>query len=331
MARHKKRKKVKKNMIIANHGEQSPMKIYLHRCTTLCFSLFFALSISPAVGGDLTEYEGLIEPFEIVDIGTPVAGVVDHVNVQRSSTVQKGESLVVLDSSVEKAVLERAKVLSEVEGDIKLQEERLAFAKRVHERIEELFTGEAISAEKYDQAVTEVTLARAQLLKAKENKRLAQLDLDRSKVILSQRTIKSPTSGIVVDRFVAPGEFVDNEPLLRVAQMDPLRVEVILPASMFGTIKPGMVADIHPEIDADGNYSSTVAIVDRMIDPASGTFGVRLELPNPGYRLPSGLKCTVRFLEEGGIVSPPASTRTLEGDKVAKVSEWEPLPTNAIQ
>ena len=32
-----------------------------------------------------------------------------------------------------------------------------------------------------------------------------------------------------------------------------------------------------------------------MIDPASNTFGVRLELPNPDYRLPSGLKCTVRF------------------------------------
>ena len=34
---------------------------------------------------------------------------------------------------------------------------------------------------------------------------------------------------------------------------------------------------------------------DRVVDAASGTFGVRLELPNPGYRLPAGLKCKVRF------------------------------------
>ena len=44
-------------------------------------------------------------------------------------------------------------------------------------------------------------------------------------------------------------------------------------------------------------YSATVAIVDRVIDPASNTFGVRLKLPNPDYRLPSGLQCQVRFLE----------------------------------
>ena len=36
-------------------------------------------------------------------------------------------------------------------------------------------------------------------------------------------------------------------------------------------------------------------VVDRVVDAASGTFGVRLELPNPNYALPAGLKCKVRF------------------------------------
>jgi hypothetical protein len=35
--------------------------------------------------------------------------------------------------------------------------------------------------------------------------------------------------------------------------------------------------------------------VDRVIDAASGTFGVRLQLSNPGNRIPAGLRCTVRF------------------------------------
>jgi hypothetical protein len=39
-----------------------------------------------------------------------------------------------------------------------------------------------------------------------------------------------------------------------------------------------------------------VTLMDRVIDPASGTFGVRLELPNPDYAIPSGLHCRVRFL-----------------------------------
>ena len=41
--------------------------------------------------------------------------------------------------------------------------------------------------------------------------------------------------------------------------------------------------------------TAKVSIVDRVVDASSGTFGVRLELPNPGHRLPGGLKCRVRF------------------------------------
>ena len=44
-----------------------------------------------------------------------------------------------------------------------------------------------------------------------------------------------------------------------------------------------------------GTHTARVKVVDPVIDAASGTFGVRLELPNPNYRLPAGLKCKVRF------------------------------------
>jgi multidrug efflux pump subunit AcrA (membrane-fusion protein) len=36
-------------------------------------------------------------------------------------------------------------------------------------------------------------------------------------------------------------------------------------------------------------------VVDRVVDAASGTFRVRLELANPGNRIPAGIKCAVRF------------------------------------
>ena len=69
-----------------------------------------------------------------------------------------------------------------------------------------------------------------------------------------------------------------------------------------------MKAQIIPETEEEGDYIATVAIVDRVIDPASGTFGVRLELPNPDYRLPGGLKCMVRFLDDAEIASPVEKT-----------------------
>ena len=53
-----------------------------------------------------------------------------------------------------------------------------------------------------------------------------------------------------------------------------------------------------PEAPIGGQYTAEVKIVDRVIDAASGTFGVRLELPNPGYRLQAGLKCKVIFQDK---------------------------------
>lgn len=297
----------------------------------LLLVLFFSFTCNPVFADNLAEFEGLIEPFEMVNIGTPVEGVVADVKVQRSSSVEKGEPLVILDSSVENAVVERARVLAAVEGELKLQKERLEFAKRMQARVEELFNSDAISAEKNDEAATEVTLARARLQKAKENRALAKLDLERAQAMLNQRTIKSPLSGIVVERFVSPGEFVAGQPLLRVAQMDPLRVEIILPADMFRKIKPGMKAQVIPETEPEDSYSSIVTIVDRVIDPASGTFGVRLELPNPDYRLPSGLKCAVRFEEEAKTASPGNEPEVTPGDKIAKLATDKPTITAVVQ
>lgn len=271
------------------------MRIGKVRYLTLLTFLFFSLSVSLCWGEEEKGFEGLIEPYELIEVGTAVAGVVEQVNVERSASVTAGQPLVFLEATVERAALGRAKALADCTAELLLHKERLAYAQRSFVRISELFRGEAISAEKRDQARTEVEQAKAQLKKAEENILLAQLDLERAQAILNRRTISSPVTGIVVERHISKGEYVDGEPLLTIAQMDPLRVEVILPASMFEHVRPGMQAEIVPETEPEGRFLATTTIVDRVIDPASGTFGVRLELPNPDYQLPSGLKCTVRF------------------------------------
>jgi LysM repeat protein len=100
-----------------------------------------------------------------------------------------------------------------------------------------------------------------------------------------------------VERFLHPGEYVEDQPILKLAQIHPLNVEVILPVEMLGSVKAGMGATVKPEAPVTGFYTAKVKIVDKVVDAASGTFGVRLELPNPDYQLPPGLKCKVVFLE----------------------------------
>lgn len=127
------------------------------------------------------------------------------------------------------------------------------------------------------------------------NRRLADLELQRTAAEVALRTIKSPINGVVVERFMHPGEFPKQEKILKIAQIDPLRVEVYAPVSMLGKVAVGKTAFVTPEPPMTGDYAAKITVVDRVVDAASGTFGVRLDLPNRDLKLPAGLKCTIRF------------------------------------
>ena len=152
-----------------------------------------------------------------------------------------------------------------------------------------------MSTDQFDEVETETRLAQLQLDQAEEASRLAGLELRRAEETLKRHTIRSPIDGVVVQRYLAPGESVRFQPILRLAQLDPLRVEVIVPVSAFGKVKVGETAIVQPEEPVVGNYEAKIVIVDRVADAASGTFRVALDLPNPDYSLPSGLKCIVQF------------------------------------
>lgn len=267
--------------------------VMLRKVTSFNLALTAVLMLwTTALSAETIEYDGLIQPHEAVEIGSPAEGIVAKVTVERSTPVKQGQILVELESSVEWAAFKKAKAMASFDGEIGLQQTQLAFARRLHERIKPLA---AISSQDKDQAATEILITEYRLEKARENRILAELEAKKAQAVLARRAIRSPISGVVVERYVSPGEYVNSQPLLRVARIDPLRVEVIVPAQMFGKISPGMRATILPELEEYGEQTATVTIVDKVIDSASSTFGVRLELPNGEQQMPSGMKCLVRF------------------------------------
>ena len=157
------------------------------------------------------------------------------------------------------------------------------------------FAGYIVPLKELDEAETQKVLADLGILEAKENRQIAELDLERARAALGQRTLKSPVTGVVTERLLSPGEFVRGTPIVKLAQIHPLRVEVIAPVALLGKLSPGMTAEVLPESPIGGIHPAKVTVVDRVVDAASGTFGVRLEVPNPNYRLPAGLKCKARF------------------------------------
>jgi multidrug efflux pump subunit AcrA (membrane-fusion protein) len=73
-----------------------------------------------------------------------------------------------------------------------------------------------------------------------------------------------------------------------------------------------MRGEVMPEAPVGGKHEAKVIVVDPVIDAASGTYGVRLELPNPDWALPAGLKCRVRFPISDAIAEPVSPEETRE-------------------
>jgi RND family efflux transporter MFP subunit len=244
------------------------------------------------------EYDCLIEARQALDIRSPVEGVIEAVLVQRGASVKKGQTLAMLSSGPERAALDLARSRATNEGEIKSAEARVELTRKKFERAEELVKKNFVSANARDEAEAEYRLATEQLRVAQENRKLAELEVKRAEEILSQREIRSPVSGIVVEVMLRPGELTSSnqkDPIVKLIQVDPLNVELILPVQAYGRIRAGQRAWVMPEAPVGGKYVARVEVVDQMVDAPSGTFGVRLKLPNPGGRIPAGVKCHARF------------------------------------
>jgi RND family efflux transporter MFP subunit len=229
---------------------------------------------APAAGSPSSKTDGglecLLEPSMVVNVGSPVDGVLEQVTVDRGDQVRRGQVVARLQSGVEAAAA-------------KLSQARVEFGRRRVERNETLYEKQLISAQERDELVTEVRLREEELKKDLETLRL--------------RTIVSPLDGVVVERRLAPGEFIrtDKSVVLKLARINPLHVEVVAPASLFGNVRVGMAGKVNLEPFLPGTYQAKVVVVDKVIDAASGTLGVRLQLPNPGNKIPAGIRCSVIF------------------------------------
>lgn len=237
----------------------------------------------------------LIEPEKVAELGTSSIGIIDRILVERGDYVQKGQVVALLKSDVERASVHVATARAEAEADLKaaLVSEELAQAKL--KRAHELFSVGFISKDAVEQADADARVARNRVVQAREAKGIARNELELSKSQLEQRKVTSPFSGIVIDRYRAEGERIEREPVLRIAKVDPLRVEAILPATYLGQIKAGTSVPIRTEIAGLQELTAKVVLVDTVIDAASNTFRVRMLLPNQDRRVPAGLRCKADF------------------------------------
>jgi len=205
----------------------------------------------------------LLEPSVDVHVGAAAEGFLAEVRVDRSDVVRRGQVLARLNDGVERAAIE-------------YQRTREAFNERRVTRTEDFRDRRLMSEQELDEINTELQLTRAELRERSER--------------LSLREIRSPIDGVVVERLRNIGDLVNHDQVFRLMRLDPLFVEVVMPLHRYGQYALGerYTITVH---HLEETHEVELINVDRVIDPGSNTFRLRLRLQNPGQRIPSGLRC----------------------------------------
>lgn len=237
----------------------------------------------------------LIEAERIADIGSPVIGIVERVEVERGDRVHKGQVLAVLRASVERATLSAATSRAASDAELQAASVSAGFNRERLLRAEDLFRQQFVSQQALDQARTDARVADQKLAQARDQRQVSRQEQEIASAQLSQRVIRSPIDGVVAERFVSAGERVDEKPLLRIAKVNPLRVQLVVPVAQYSEIRPGGSVMVAPEFPGAPAALAHVTMIDKVVDPASNTFRVHLSLANPDGALPAGLRCKAAF------------------------------------
>lgn len=267
----------------------------------------------------------LIEPERTADLGSPAIGVIKSILVERGDHVQKGQVIAVLRDDVERASLDVAHSRSVADAEVRAAQAAADLANQRRKRAIELQGKGFIAQQALEQTVSETRVAEEKLLQAKEQKRSLEKESALAQVRLGERSIRSPFDGVIVERYFSAGERVEEKPMVKVARIDPLRVEVVMPSAMYGSVQVGTEARITPDLAGMEPIAASVALIDKVLDAASSTYRVRLLVPNPSGSIPAGLRCKIEFAG----LSPEAAKAARANAGPAPARAAELLPAKA--
>jgi RND family efflux transporter MFP subunit len=241
-------------------------------------------------------FDCVMEPSLVLRLGSPIIGVLASVEAERGQVVRQGEVLARLESSVEAATLGLVRARAESEAEIQARRARLDQARSELNRAASLHGSAVVSTQRLEELRANAAIAQSELALAELNRRLAALEVGRAEAMLEQRVIRSPVNGVVTARNLGPGEYIHQDNfILSLARLDPLHVETYLPVRLYRRLRVGTPAVVRPDAPVGGEFRTEVAVIDEVFDAASGTFGVRLHLPNADLALPGGARCRVSF------------------------------------
>jgi HlyD family secretion protein len=242
--------------------------------------------------GDISQTvsaNGTINPVTLVSVGTQVSGTVKKLYVDFNSKVQKGQILLELDDALLAAQLRQS------EANVQNAQATLDLATANEKRTRDLFALEYVAQQDLDTAVQQKKSAAAQLLSAR-----AQLAKDRANLAYS--VIRSPVSGVVVDREVDVGQTVaaslQTPTLFKIAQdLSKMQIDTNFAEADIGGIRVGQA--VRFTVDAFENRSFRGEVKQIRLNPTTVsnvvTYDVVVNVNNPEKILLPGMTAYVNI------------------------------------
>lgn len=235
--------------------------------------------------------EGFTEPYADIRLAASEMGTLASVAVKEGDSVKAGQVMASLDDQVLRVSLEVAKASMEAQGPLNSARAELEAHQLELGKLMELRERNHASQKEVDRVANEVKIAMSRLLSVQEDLKIKALEYRRIEAQLRQRQVRSPIDGVVTEVFKDHGEFVSpGDPgVARIVQLDPLIMVFSVPVQQRGAIREGQSVGLRIG-ESGAEAMGTVEYVSRTADGGSGTYRVKVRLPNPDQKWVSGEK-----------------------------------------
>lgn len=264
---------------------------------------------------------GSFLPEDEVTVSTEVEGIIEKRFVDEGDRVKEGDPLIKIDDEDFRLQKEEA------EASLKEAEERLKNAELTLKRINQLLEEQVIDKQKYDDTLTQFNLSQATVENVKAK-------LKRYRKSLRDTLIVSPLDGVVSERMVSEGEYVKvGTNLLKIVNVDPLKLSFALPEKFSGQLKIGQVVEVETKAYPGKIFTGNVYYISPKVNLNTRTFEVKAKLENPNYQLKPGFFVDVKLLldvNESAMVLPEGAVIMREGRYVVLTVEGEMITIRPV-
>ena len=222
------------------------------------------------------ETTGTLKADEEVIVSSEVDGIIKKITVDEGSSVGAGTLLAEINQ-IDYVLEERR-----WDAALKQAQASLANAKAEYQRKESLFKEELITKQQFDDVSTRVTLAEADLSRAK-----ASLDTARER--LSRTKIYSPLSGMVKEKKVSSGDFVHSgSPLFQLIKIDQLKLTFTISEKDIAGLKTGQEVVFTVDSFPGKNFKGRVNLLYPNLEERTRTLQAEAIVPNANHLLKPG-------------------------------------------